>query len=327
MSFSKIGVIAVAVFVLAGALVVALDWQQMRLIIGHTDWPLLVPAALLTLISYAALSASSVVVFRSFGLRVPIRDLLEISFVANVTTFLVNVGGLTGLPIQVVLLRRRGLSTEQVLAPSFFELYFSSLVLIILLPIGLFSVVSSRAVPAGAGVGIGIGAAALSTLLVLAGLVVFVGPIRAAVLDVLGKVVRSVIKRSIDSALRDFDAAMTRGIEVMRGNPRVLVLLLSLTVVDWLSTLGVLWFCFESLGTSVGAGTLVTGFSLGIAAGFVSFIPGGLGVQEGSMAGVYALLGVPLRSAVLAAILFRVVYYFIPFLVSLGFYRRLLRAS
>ena len=54
-------------------------------------------------------------------------------------------------------------------------------------------------------------------------------------------------------------------------------------------------------------------------------IPGGLGVQEGSMAGIYALLGVPLNQAVLAAILFRVVYYFAPYLVSLAFYRRMLR--
>jgi uncharacterized membrane protein YbhN (UPF0104 family) len=45
------------------------------------------------------------------------------------------------------------------------------------------------------------------------------------------------------------------------------------------------------------------------------------------MAGIYALLGVPISSAVLAAILFRIVYYFLPFLASLGFYRRLLRES
>jgi len=43
------------------------------------------------------------------------------------------------------------------------------------------------------------------------------------------------------------------------------------------------------------------------------------------MAGIYALLGVPLQQAVLAAILFRVVYYLIPYVVSLGFYWHLLR--
>lgn len=43
------------------------------------------------------------------------------------------------------------------------------------------------------------------------------------------------------------------------------------------------------------------------------------------MTAVYALLGVSFGRAVLAAILFRIVYYFVPFLFSLGFYRRLLR--
>ena len=43
------------------------------------------------------------------------------------------------------------------------------------------------------------------------------------------------------------------------------------------------------------------------------------------MAAVYAMLGVSLEQAVLAAVLFRVVYYLTPFLLSLAFYRRLLR--
>jgi uncharacterized membrane protein YbhN (UPF0104 family) len=54
-------------------------------------------------------------------------------------------------------------------------------------------------------------------------------------------------------------------------------------------------------------------------------IPGGLGVQEASLAGIYALLGIPFAQAVLVSILFRVVYDFIPFLLSLGLYRRLIR--
>jgi hypothetical protein len=40
---------------------------------------------------------------------------------------------------------------------------------------------------------------------------------------------------------------------------------------------------------------------------------------------MYALFGVPFTQAVLASVLFRVVYDFIPFVVSLGFYRRVMR--
>ena len=70
---------------------------------------------------------------------------------------------------------------------------------------------------------------------------------------------------------------------------------------------------------------VVTGFAVGVAAGVMSMVPGGLGVQEGSMAGAYHLLGVPLEQGVLVAFLFRLVYYMVPFGVSLLFYRNVLR--
>ena len=72
-------------------------------------------------------------------------------------------------------------------------------------------------------------------------------------------------------------------------------------------------------------GVVVTGFAVGVAAGVMSMVPGGLGVQEGSMAGAYHLLGVPLEQGVLVSFLFRLVYYMIPFGVSLLFYRNVLR--
>jgi uncharacterized protein (TIRG00374 family) len=90
-------------------------------------------------------------------------------------------------------------------------------------------------------------------------------------------------------------------------------------------TLASLWFCFDAIGNPLGLGVLVTGFVIGISAGTLSMVPGGLGVQEASMAGMYALFGVPFAQAVLASVLFRVVYDFVPFLASLAVYRSLLR--
>tara|TARA_B100001013_G_C24591359_1_gene434940 strand:+ start:75 stop:332 length:258 start_codon:yes stop_codon:yes gene_type:complete len=75
----------------------------------------------------------------------------------------------------------------------------------------------------------------------------------------------------------------------------------------------------------VDPGVVVTGFAVGVAAGVMSMVPGGLGVQEGSMAGAYHLLGVPLEQGVLVSFLFRLVYYMVPFGVSLLFYRNVLR--
>ena len=113
----------------------------------------------------------------------------------------------------------------------------------------------------------------------------------------------------------------------IRMHPHVLFLPVILIVADWVFTLAALWLCFHALGVYLGPDVLITGFSVGIIAGVISMIPGGLGVQEGSMSSMYALLGVPFEHAILGAILFRVVYYFVPFLFSLGFYRQLLRET
>lgn len=72
---------------------------------------------------------------------------------------------------------------------------------------------------------------------------------------------------------------------------------------------------------------MLTGLTLGVAVALLSMLPGGLGTQDGSMTGVYVLLGVPLEQAVLAAVLFRLVYYAVPCSASLVVYRYLERAS
>ena len=54
-------------------------------------------------------------------------------------------------------------------------------------------------------------------------------------------------------------------------------------------------------------------------------VPGGIGVQEGSMAGTFNLLGMPLEEAVVLALLFRVVFQLVPLALSMLLYWRVLR--
>ncbi len=135
------------------------------------------------------------------------------------------------------------------------------------------------------------------------------------------KLTRHDIKPTLDS----FEDSFQKGANVIRKNPRVLASPIGLIAGDWIANIISLWFCFNALKISIDPGVLLTGFVLGITAGAISLLPGGFGSQDLSMVGIYVTFGVPFASAVLAIIFFRVVYYFVPFLVSLGFYRRLLR--
>jgi len=100
-----------------------------------------------------------------------------------------------------------------------------------------------------------------------------------------------------------------------------------LTLLDFSSSIIAMGFIFEALGPPVKVGALVTGYVIGIMAGLLSMVPGGFGVQEGSMASLYALMGVQLEQAVLAAILFRILYYLLPYFLILPFYNRLLHRA
>jgi len=65
---------------------------------------------------------------------------------------------------------------------------------------------------------------------------------------------------------------------------------------------------------------VVIGFGVGILFSLVSLVPGGLGVMEGSMTAVFVSLSVPLEPAVVAVLIFRLVYYVMPLLVSVVFF-------
>ena len=78
-------------------------------------------------------------------------------------------------------------------------------------------------------------------------------------------------------------------------------------------------FCFKALGIPVHLGVLITGFNFGITLTVISFIPGDLGVQEASIAGVLAIFGVPFSQGVLGAMLFPGALLFCPFCLQLRF--------
>jgi uncharacterized protein (TIRG00374 family) len=196
-----------------------------------------------------------------------------------------------------------------------------------LLPVGLVYMIVHHSGTGNTAIGLGLTTILLLFLVGIATAVVFYRSFRLAVLHILDIVTRFVIRRSIESSLKSFNSAMALGVAAIAKRPLTIVPVLLLIIVDWAFSLAALWFCFSALGNPIHLGVLITGFAVGVTVGNFSMVPGGLGVQEASMAGVYSLLGVSFESAILAAVLFRVVADFIPFIISLGFYKRLLSTN
>jgi uncharacterized protein (TIRG00374 family) len=315
----------IIVIIIFGAVVVALDWKNVRLVIGQADWILTLPALGFTALSYSCVSYTFVLVNRAFGIRVSRRDLFEISLVTIIINHLLTTGGAAGYGIRLLMLRERGAEVKDIAAATLFHIYLDGLGMLALLPMGLAYLLLKHPFSAKVSIGIGVVAGILGIVFFMATLLVLVTPLRRRILKLASRLVRAVLHRDITWSMEEFDESMTRGVVAIRQRPLLAVGLILLTILDWTASMTALWFCFDALGEPLGVEVLIAGFSIGLTAGALSMVPGGLGVQEGSIAGVYALLGAPFRQAILAAILFRVVYYLIPYVLSLGFYGRLLR--
>jgi hypothetical protein len=121
-----------------------------------------------------------------------------------------------------------------------------------------------------------------------------------------------------------FQRNLNRGIEFLMQRKRHMIVPTLWIVVDWVATILILYSAFWMIGATISLGIVIVGFSVGIVLSIVSFVPGGLGVMEGSMAAVFVSLSVPLETAVVAVLIFRVAYYFLPMLISLFFFRNML---
>ena len=315
----------VVLLALVGVLVVLLDWREVREVLERAQWEWIPLTLLFTTVSYYCLSHSFSLINGSFGIAMSKRDLLWVGFVSS--AMIAAVGGLAGHAIRVLLMARRGLAASEVMAPSLFHGYIESLAFFALIPAGLIYLLLTHPLSPGVALWLSVGTGILGAAFAITAVVFFFGPARSVALRVVRAFIRLVTRRDIAPALRNFESTLNRGLREVRRRPQSLLLPVGLILADRVARVAVIWFCFQALGSNIEIGVTMTGFAIGVAAGVMSMVPGGIGVQEGSIVGTYHLLGVPLEEAVLASILFRAVYYMVPFAISLGFYRRLMRAK
>jgi len=231
--------------------------------------------------------------------------------------------GAAGHSMRLVLIGRHN-SRGEVLAASIFHSYLNNVVMLSILPISLFWLVVSKEVAGDTAVSLSLLSGFLFLLVLATTFILFFVPLRTWLLRVIARLWHFITRRDISKFLTDLGDGLTQGFARVKGRKLAIVLLL--LVGDWGFAAAALYYCFRGLGGIIGWGALLSGFGFGIVAGNLSFIPGGLGIQEASMSGIYALLGTPFAVALLIAILFRVVYDFIPFFASLAFYQSLLRS-
>jgi uncharacterized protein (TIRG00374 family) len=324
-SHPKLIIIAVGLMILVGAIIIFLDRNQVAQVWGKAKWNYLAVALGFIAMSYFLESTSMVVMLRVFGVDIKKNYLLRVGFVSSVLSNLIALPA--ALALRSLVLERHGATQSQIIGSSLLLAYFKNLVFFILIPISLIYVILTYPLVFGGVAVMVLIIAVLVVAITVATVITFNERLRTFVLRLVVHVWHFFTRKNIEPALNNFGTTVTQGIKELRKDRKMGILLVALVVGDVSAMIAGLFFCFQALGVPVHLGVLITGFNFGITLTVISFIPGDLGVQEASIAGIMAIFGVPFSQGVLGAMLFRVIYYFIPFVFSLGFYWSLLRET
>jgi glycosyltransferase 2 family protein len=130
-----------------------------------------------------------------------------------------------------------------------------------------------------------------------------------------GRKIARVRRREYDPAIADAtaDRLFQAWRLLWRGGWRYSLLAMVLFVTfDVLS----LYFVFVAAGYRVSPGILLAGYGLPLLLGKLAVIPGGVGVVEASMVGLYQLLGVPRGVTVVVVLTYRLLSFWIPILAG-----------
>jgi glycosyltransferase 2 family protein len=314
--------------------ILAADGKELLQMVGEMPpWKLLLPL-LCTMGSYSAMARSYQQIAALAGLRLGFRETCALSLVSTAANYVFSTGGLSGLAMRSYYFsQRHGARWGTAVSISLAQTVVTNLVLCAFLFWGLLTLFFHREVERASV--IAAGAFFLVSFALFLLIVAVVGSRRTrevvfgGLLAIADRLAAPFGRRgrALRDRLEDFESELHEGVDFLIARGRRMWGPVFYIWLDWFLMMATLYAAFVCVGVSVPMGVVVIGFSIGVFLSIVNLVPGGLGIMEGSMAAVFAGLGVPLEAAVVATLLYRVFYYLFPLLLSLLFLRRMMFPS
>jgi uncharacterized protein (TIRG00374 family) len=283
----------------------------------------LAASAILTLLSYLAMSRSYQGIACAAGVDLPFRAWARITLVSNTANYLVTTAGLSGFAVRMYLLAQRGVRPGRAVLISLVQTFLTNLTLLAFILLGFATLVARHYLPEGTLIGASVVLATLSATLLYAAVLVLHRDLRRRTLfvvaDRMHRVLRRLSPRWTPGRLKlwRFQHNLNEGFDFLLSRKDRIIAPTAWITLDWVLTLAILWAAFRAVGHPVPVGIVIVGFAVGICVSLASLVPGGLGIMESSMTAVFVSLGVPLEPSVVAVLIFRLVYYVLPLCVSL----------
>jgi glycosyltransferase 2 family protein len=317
-----------------GLIVTASDGRVLVQIAGRIRAPMLLVPFFCTAGSYAAMAVSYRRIAAAAGLELSFPEMLKITLASTSANYVFSTAGLSGLALRSYFFsQRHGLSSGNAVSISLAQTFLTNFVLLAFLFWGLLNLLLDGQLHASSAAIVGL-LFVLSALLCSAAVAIVAS--RSMRLRLFAFLMRipSLLSRALHTrgeAIRGrlelFEAELNEGVDFLiargtrMGGPLLYIGL------DWFLMLATLYSAFYCIEEPVPMHVVVIGFSTGVFLSVINLVPGGLGIMEGSMAAVFAAFGVPLESAVVAAVIFRVSYYVLPLALTVLFLRPMIVAG
>lgn len=261
------------------------------------------------------------------------KDMFAISWVSTSLNYLVSTGGVGGLTMRIFLLRKKNISFSDTFLVSFIHTFLLNGVLIGFVMLGFGYLLTNTGLRLYQYLTSGAVLAVALTLSLLGTGSVIDKAFRERFIDFFYRwinrfsfrLTRKVIFRKVD--LKEFKEDFHHGISLMLAQKREMVIPILYVFLDWFCCLLSLYFSFITISYRISPEVLVVGFAIGIFVSLISFVPGAIGIMEGSMTAIYYSLDVPLEVAIVAVLLYRLVYYVFPFVTSIFLYYPLFKEA
>lgn len=302
------------------------DLEKILQNMQHIDvrWALL--AVVTSWMSYICIAAVLHRLVSSIGYSLSFSSSFKISLLSSAMNYVMAIGGLSGVAAKVYLLSRERIPPSNTLSISMIHGFLTNTVAVLFVYLGFFFLYSHYQM-SRLQMKLGIGIMVIASILTWITIQTIVHePFRKRLWAISFNVVCGVckrIKRCINQERAEaFFENFNSSLNLIVRDARMLVIPALLAAMDWLFMFLCLKFSFLSVGYEVSNRVLLVGFSAGLFATIFSLTPAAIGLMEGSMAGSFYLMGLDYDVALLAILIFRLAYYFLPIMVSLCFYRR-----
>jgi uncharacterized protein (TIRG00374 family) len=327
--------IGIFIFIAVAVLVSVSDIRKIVRLSARMDPYFLGLSFSAAFVSYLLIALSLKKILELMDIRLSFFEIFNISWVSTSINYVMSVGGIGGFTARIYLLKKKGISYSETIIVSIIHSFIMNVILMLFVLIGFSSLIASKQMRIYNFIVSSFFIFFALYLTYLAFKSVVNREFREGWIDRIGRWINklhSFLSKEEGSliageTLASFKGEFNQGMELMklrRGELKAPVLYCFL---DWILCLFTLYFAFLAVHYFIHPEVLVVGFAVGLFASILSLIPGGLGVMEGSMAAIYYSLEVPLEEAIVAVILYRLIYYVFPFLTSLLLYRSLFREA